>query len=246
MVADGDGWWVLMRDLSASLLGDERRLSRDESRGVLETAAALHAEFAGDVPDGAAALAGRLGMSSLRVADAERSGSDLMPKQLPTAWDAFAESVPAEIGGEVLTAVADPEPLAAALESTGQTTLLHGDLRDDNLGLTADSIVLLDWDLATAGTSTVEFAWYLCHDAWRIDASRDEIEADYRAAERESLDDRELELGMLSGLVQYGWIFGHSLRVHPDPAERAWAEAELGWWIARTRRSLEATGGMPR
>ena len=51
---------------------------------------------------------------------------------------------------------------------------------------------------------------------------------------------------MLSGLVQYGWIFGHSLRVHPDPAEQAWARAELDWWVPRTRRALEATGGMPR
>ena len=46
---------------------------------------------------------------------------------------------------------------------------------------------------------------------------------------------------MLSGLVQYGWIFGHSLRMHPDPAERAWAEEELGWWVPRARRALEAS-----
>ena len=106
-------------------------------------------------------------------------------------------------------------------------------------------MVLLDWDLATAGTPTVEFAWYLCHDAWRIDASHDEIEADFRAAEGEALSGRELELGMLSGLVQYGWIFGHSLRIHPDPGERAWARTELDWWVPRVRRALELTGGVP-
>ena len=74
-------------------------------------------------------------------------------------------------------------PLATALEATGTRPLPHGDLRDDNLGLTEEAVVLLDWDLATAGTPTVEFAWYLCHDAWRIDAGHDEIEADFRAAE---------------------------------------------------------------
>ena len=54
-------------------------------------------------------------------------------------------------------------------------TLIHGDLRDDNLGLEGDRVVLLDWDMATAATPAVEFAWYLGHDAWRIDASHDEI-----------------------------------------------------------------------
>lgn len=246
VLADGDGWWVVMRDLSATFLGDERRLSRAESRRILDAAAAMHAAFAGEVPEGAAALADRLGMSSLRVAETERAGPDLLPKQLEAAWEAFADSVPEDVATEVLCAVRDPAPLAAALERAGPRTLLHGDLRDDNLGLADDRVVLLDWDLATAGTPTVEFAWYLCHDAWRIDASHDELEADFRAAESSQLNDDEIELGMLSGLVQYGWIFGHSGRVHPDPAEAAWARAELEWWIPRTRTALERSGGMPR
>jgi hypothetical protein len=245
VIADGDAWWILMRDLSTTFLGDERQLSRAESRQVLDAAAALHAAFAGQVPEGAAALRDRLGMSSPRVADAERAGPDLLPKQLDAAWDAFSDSVPDDVGDQVLRAASDTSALAAALETAGPLTLLHGDLRDDNLGLTDETVVLLDWDLATAGTSTVEFAWYLCHDAWRIQASHDQIEADYRAAEGEALSEREVELGMLSGLVQYGWIFGHSLLVHPDPDEQAWARTELGWWVPRTRRALEFTGGMP-
>jgi hypothetical protein len=245
VIEDGDGWWIFMRDLSATFLGDERRLSRAESRQVLTAAAALHAEFLNDVPAGAARLSDRLGMSSLRVAEDERTGSDLLPKQIGAAWDAFADSVPGDLGAEVLLAVEDNRALAGALEASGPRTLIHGDLRDDNLGLTGDSVVLLDWDLATAGTPTVEFAWYLCHDAWRIEAGHDEIEADYREAEGELLSEHEAELGMLTGLVQYGWIFGHSLRVHPDPAEQEWARGELDWWIPRTRRALEAIGGMP-
>jgi hypothetical protein len=246
VLEDGDGWWVVMRDLSGALLADGRRLSRAESARVLGLAAQLHAEFAGDVPGGAARLEDRLGMSSLRVAEAERAGPDLLPKQLEAAWETFAEAVPGAVGAEVLAAVGDPGPLAAALEASAPATLLHGDLRDDNLGLEGGRVVLLDWDLATAGTATVEFAWYLLHDAWRIDAGHDELEADFAAAEGERLDPREHELGMLSGLVQYGWILGHSLRVHPDPAEQAWAKAELAWWVPRTARALEAAGGMAR
>ena len=130
-------------------------------------------------------------MSAPRVAEAERAGSDLLPKQLEAAWDAFADSVPDDVGDAVLSAIGEVSALAGALEAAGPLTLLHGDLRDDNLGLADATVVLLDWDLATAGTPTVEFAWYLCHDAWRIDASHDEIEADYRAAEGEALSGRE-------------------------------------------------------
>ncbi len=240
VIEDGDGWWVVMRDLSHTFLGDDRRISRAESRRVLEAAAAMHATFSGEVPDGPASLADRIGMASLRVAEDQRSGPDLLPKQLDAAWDAFADSVSQDVAGEVMKAVRDPSLLAGALESTGPLTLLHGDLRDDNLGLTEDRIVLLDWDLATAGTPTVEFAWYLCHDAWRTDATHDELEQDFRDAEGDRLNPAEVELGLLSGLVQYGWIFGHSLRIHPDPAERAWAKEELDWWVARTRRALES------
>ena len=136
--------------------------------------------------------------------------------------------------------------LAEALEQAGPLTLLHGDLRDDNLGLADQTLVLLDWDLATVGTATVEFAWYLCHDAWRIEAESRRDRGGLCAAEGQLLSENELELGMLSGLVQYGWIFGHSLCIHPDPDEQAWAQAELEWWVPRVRKALERTGGMPR
>ena len=46
-------------------------------------------------------------------------------------------------------------------------------------------------------------------------------------------------LGMIAGLVMYGWILGHSAVIHPDPAERGWAREELGWWVPRARRALE-------
>ena len=127
----------------------------------------------------------------------------------------------------------------ALLRAQGAPTLIHGDLRGDNLGFDGDRLVLIDWDLATAGTPAVEFAWYLAHSARRIDASHDEIEADHRAAQGDYLVDGELELGMLSGLVQYGWRIAHSARVHPDPAETAWGRGELEWWVPRVRRALE-------
>jgi hypothetical protein len=247
-VARGDGEsWVAMRDLHAQLLGDEARLSRAQSRRVLAAAAAMHAVFRGAPPDGVATLPARLGMASPTIADTERAGTDLLPKQFEHGWEAFADVVSRDVAEPVVALARDPGPLAdALLDAYGGATLVHGDLRDDNLGFDGDRIVLIDWDLATAGTPTVDFAWYLAQDAWRIDATRDELEDDHRAAQGDALPDAEVELGMLSGLVQYGWLLAHSARVHPDPVEEAWGREELAWWVPRVRRALERLGRAPR
>ena len=172
-------------------------------------------------------LGDRLGMASLRVAESERAAPDLLPKQLDAAWDAFADSVPRGRGrgGDARRCATRPRS-PPRWSGPARCTLLHGDLRDDNLGLTEDRVVLLDWDLATGGHA---------HRGVRLVPLPRRL-ADRRHARRArgGLPRRrggaawtrdEIELGMLSGLVQYGWIFGHSLRIHPDPAERAWARA---------------------
>ena len=71
------------------------------------------------------------------------------------AWDAFADSVPQDVTAEGMAAAGAPAPLAAALEAAGPVTPLHGDLRDDNLGLADGRVVLLDLDcLRRQGTTT--------------------------------------------------------------------------------------------
>jgi Phosphotransferase enzyme family len=234
-------WWLLMRDASGALLGDERRLSRAENRRILALAAAMHERFRGERVPALATAAARLGIAGAPIAAAEIDGQDLLPKQFGAAWDAFAAAVPRPVGEAVRRLADDPRPLAKRIERGG-TTLIHGDLRDDNLGLEGDRVVLLDWDMATAATPAVEFAWYLGHDAWRIDASHDEITDDFRAAEGNAVRDEDLAMGLICGLVMYGWVFGHSAVVHPDPVERRWGTAELDWWVPRVAEALEWTG----
>ena len=237
---DGDAW-IAMRDVGNVLLKPDVRLSRDQARGILGAVAELHAEFRGAVPDGTASLAERVGMSTPGVANAERSQPDLLPKQFEQGWDAFGEVVADDVAEAVLHLTEDPGRLAdALLRAQGEPTLIHGDVRGDNLGFKDGQLVLIDWDLATAGTPGAEFAWFLAHSARRIDAIHDEIEADHRQAQGEALVDAELELGMISGLVQYGWRIAHSARIHPDPAEAAWGRAELEWWVPRVRAALDS------
>jgi hypothetical protein len=235
---EDDAWWVVMRDASADLLDHETPLTREQSRFVLGAAAAMWEEFWDDAPAHAGALADRLGAASTAVAERERAGLDLLPKQFDAAWEAFAEAVEPDVAEPVLELLSEPGRLAAALEERG-STLIHADLRDENIGLSDGRLVLLDWGLASRGHPAVELAWYMCHDVWRIEASHDEIVEDFRAALGERDDPLALELGLISGLVQYGWIFGHSAIVHTDPAETAWAREELDWWVPRVRRALD-------
>ena len=107
-------------------------------------------------------------------------------------------------------------------------------------------MVLLDWDLATAGTPAVEFAWYLCHDAWRIDATKDEIVEDFLAAEDGPSAGRRSTSGSSPGSSSTAGSSATARVVHPDPAERAWAREELGWWVPRVRAALERAGPSAR
>ena len=234
-------WWLVMRDVADSLLGDERRLTRQESRRILKAAAAMHGEFRNDALAALATLEARLGASSPGLADAERTGHDLVPKQLPAAWDAFAQAFADDVAGPIRALVADPTPLVERMRRS-EWTLLHGDLRDDNLGLDGEMIYLLDWDLATLGPPAVDFAWYLMHDAWRIDATHDEVVADFLEVEGGAVEDDDVALGLVAGLVMYGWVVGHSAVVHPDPKERAWASTEIAWWEPRVRDALAVHG----
>ncbi len=232
-------WWILMRDVSEFLWPPQGRIAREENRQVLAAADRMWTAFWEVRVPPAATLARRLDLLSPEVARRERGGLDLLPNQLEAAWEAFAEAAPRDVAEPVLAVLADPEPLAAWLEARG-STLLHGDLRDEHLGRDGERVVLIDWGLATQGHPVVDLSWYLMHCAWRIDATRDEIVEDFRRARGEADDPEAVEVGLLTGLVQYGWIIGHSALIHPDPAERAWARDELAWWVPRARRALAA------
>lgn len=235
---DGGAWWVVMRDVSGELLDATTPLTREQNRFVLGCAAAMWAEFWDEPVPHVATLSDRLTAALPVISERERDGVDILPKQFEAAWEAFGETVDPDVGAAVLELVDDVTPLAAALAAHG-TTLIHGDLRDENIALPGGRLVLLDFGLATQGHPAAELAWYMVHDVWRIAATHDEVVDDFRRALGERSDPAALELGLISGLVQYGWIFGHSAVVHTDPAEREWARAELAWWVPRVRHALE-------
>jgi hypothetical protein len=233
---DGDAWWIVMRDVSDELLDDSSPLERDDHRRILAALNGMWTAFEGTRIGCLASTPCRLSLVGPPVAGRERDGHDLLPNQFEAAWEAFLAAVDPDVGEAVVALATDPGPLAAALDARG-TTLIHGDVRDEQLGFARDGrVVLVDWGLATRGNPAIDLAWYLMHCGWRIRATHDELVDDFR---RLRDDAAALELGLVSGLVMYGWILGHSAIVHPDPAEREWARAELEWWVPKARAGLE-------
>jgi hypothetical protein len=235
---DGDAWWVVMRDVSESLLPDGKRLTRDEHRRILEAANLMWEEFWGEQVPHLCTLHDCFHLFSPAIAEAERDGLDLLPKQYEAFWEAFAQAVDSDVAEPVLALLEDPAPLVAELDACG-TTLIHADIRDEQIGIDGDRFILLDWGRASQGHPVVDFFWSICHNAWRIDANHDELVEDFRRTRGERDDPRAVELGVIAGLVMYGWVFGHSAAFHPDTAEHDWARHELDWWVPRARRALE-------
>jgi hypothetical protein len=233
------GWVVVMRDVSAGLIPEHARLTRADSRRILEAAAALHARFRDEPPLKLCSMVDRYRFLSPATTRRERDGADEVPKLLGRGWERFAEVVPAEVAEPVLAILERPEPFAAAL-SVFPSTLVQGDLKLGNLGLLADRVVMLDWGSQTGwAPPAVETAWYLAVNWSRIDATREQVLDDSRAAEGGRHDEDALRLALLGGLVQLGWDKALHASGHPDPAVRAREAADLAWWTARARDALE-------
>jgi hypothetical protein len=236
---DGDGWVVVMRDMTSALLPDDARLSREASRRVLEAAAALHATFHDEPPLPLCSLADRYRFLSPATARREAGGPAEIPGLLARGWERLPELLPAGVAEAVLAVAERPERFAVEL-ARFPATLIHGDLKLGNVGFLGERVVLLDWGTQTGwAPPAVEVAWYLAVNASRIDATRERVLDDFRAVEGERHDEDALRLALLGGLVQLGWDKALHATAHPDPAVRARERADLAWWTARAEEALE-------
>ena len=76
-------------------------------------------------------------------------------------WEHFAELVPDEIANAIVAMAERPALLAEPLH-TWEPTLLHGDVRLNNLGFRGDRVVLVDWGERTGSApAPVELASFL-------------------------------------------------------------------------------------
>jgi hypothetical protein len=237
VLPDSDAWLVVMRDVDDALLPAGHTLTRGESRRIIDGVHQLHTAFAGDQLDDLAALADRYAVLSPAMAERERLGADAVPKLVGRGWDVFADRVDPAVAGPVLQLLEDPSELVAALARRPHT-LVHGDLKIPNLGLSPERVVLIDWGTQTGiAPAAVDWAWYLAISASRIAATREQILDDVRAAEGDAHDEIALRISLLGAVVQLGWNKALDAYEHPDPGVRARERRDLEWW-ARTARDV--------
>lgn len=231
----GDGFVVVMRDVSEAVFADDYVLSRDESRRVLGAVDAMHREFWGERPDGAGTVRDLYGVFfGIRTLAADFPISALFAR----GWELFPDVAPPDIV-DVMSALLENPKLIADEISKHETTVIHGDLRLHNLGMTPECVVLLDWEVVSVAPPAVELAWYLIISASRIAATREEVIDDFRVISGDRFDPRALEIALIGGMASLGWNKALDIVENPDPAIRTQERADLDWWIARVRRALE-------
>lgn len=238
----GAGWSggrlvTVMRDLGDAVLTWDRRLGAAELHRLFGALAGVHRAFAGRPPAGLCDLATRL---TVFAPGRMRPLADrfALAGAVLDGWQHFGELVPGAIADAVLGTLADPARLVATLRGA-PPTLCHGDAWLVNTALAADEVVLLDWAIATAGPASLDLVEFSVGCASNVDLPRDRVLAAAREACRGLVDDPAWDATVFWALCELGWNKALDAATHPDPARRASAADELGWWVGRADAALD-------
>jgi hypothetical protein len=254
---DGDGWALLMRDMTDALPPFNRwsgpdwgPATREETSLLLDGLAALHERYWLDpVLDDPT-----LGLCSLHIlydsmspAMMTREIGSLQPL-VPTilrGWALLDELCPPDIARLTRDLFHDLRPLCAALERSPRT-LVHGDPKCANLGIETGAdgrVVLLDWQFVTAAPPAVDLSWFLAMFTTVLPISLDEAIEEYRACLVRRLGSRfdecwwqpQLELALLGQFLRLGHLFMDRTRNERLALFHDHYRALLDWWFEHMR-----------
>jgi hypothetical protein len=259
---DGDGWALLMRDISVALQRLERRrsgalnvFSWAQVCVMVDGLAAMHAKFYRNE---------MLEEPALSLCTAHRMFAWLRPEMLQrqmaiwpsfvdrqaTGWTSLDRLDSTEVAAALGELRVDPTPLVKAL-ARYPSTLVHGDLRRENLGLTDDPtprLAAIDWQFAAALPPTVDFAWLLQSACAPMEAPKERVIDRYHQQLSGRLGSRfdertwepQLRLALLGQTVR-NMAFALWAAYHQtvDTPLREILLAELPWWTEQARLGLE-------
>jgi hypothetical protein len=235
---------VIMRDATSDLLPPHTPVSRDDSRRLLARLAEMHDSFADEPVDDLCVLEARYAMAAPDFhATYDGPGPHPMADRITAGWHLFAENVDPDLVDAVSMVHREPKRLGDRLRRF-PATLLHGDPKLENLGITGDRLVAIDWgELTGFGPREVDVAWYAHKGSVRIGCTPDDVFTDYNAGSSEQLDEQALDLACLGALAQMGFRFAvGAFASGPEPPPVA--RAQLEWWTARVRTGLHRIGSI--
>jgi hypothetical protein len=236
---EGDTTVLVMEDLRDTVLTWRSRLTTADTDWMLRRIAAMHRRFLGSPPQEVVPLDRVLGVfAPSRIRPLAERGNGLA-RLATRGWEIFARTVPADVAGPVLVLLEDPTPLAEAL-GAGPVTLAHGDLATVNMARDGDTLVLLDWALATAAPGALDVAWFLAGCSSVIEPSREHVLGTYAGLAGPAYDQRSMRLALLAGVLWLGWNKALDAAEHPDPATRERERRDLEWWVRKARTTLES------
>jgi thiamine kinase-like enzyme len=228
---------LLMRDVSDAFLTDSHPFTPEQHATFLDTMAQLHASTHGLVDElGLTEPVQRWQMLSPSFARVEELRGPLTGVRalLQPMWGRLAKNAP-ELHDTVLALAKNAQPLVTALAATPQS-LVHGDWKGGNLGITQDGrVILVDWAFPGIDAPCTDLGWYLAVNCDRLPESKAASIERYRhGLERHGMDtsgwwERQLSLALLGSAVQMAWSKCDQLE-------------ELAWWSARV---AEASALLP-
>lgn len=237
---EGDGWVIVMDDVSDQLHASERNLTRTEGQRLFAALGEMHRHFENrNLPDALTHLTDRINACSTHVVASEQNGADRLPKWFQRSWELLDTLVPGDVAAIVRDIDHDPTPIANALLTRGQT-LLHGDAGPSNVGFTGHQVVLIDWQMATVGPGVFDLVCVL-NNANRIDATLDELLDDVRASAGRNHDEFTLQLAILANVPFACALWTTGAVEDVDPQWRAEAASALDWWARAARRAAAYT-----
>lgn len=235
---DGDGFALLMRDLTPHLLPRDGLVPAAMFDFILQRTAQMHALFWEAPPaidPGWCGLRERVLMLSEAAGERLRSAG-LMELGFASGWERFHAAAPPEASALIRRLHEDPAPLLGALDML-PPTLLHNDVKIGNLAIEGETLWLFDWALAGIGPVASELGWLLAVNSSRLPWTLDETVERYAAHLRSALGrrfdaamwERQRAAAYVCGLVMLGW-------------GKAGDSGELAWWCSRALEAQSSLG----
>ena len=214
-----DGYGILMPHLGSEMLESHVPQPAWMDGAILAAMAAMHAAFWED---------SRLADPALGLCSIDSQVRNISPRRTRqvfgaepgwTRWviegweEALPEIIDPGLARDLQSLIDDPRPIAEALAPYPKT-LVHGDVRPANVGLSRvgglTGCHFVDWGRAAFAAPTADLGFYLGFTAIEWQTNVDERIATYEARLRTHLDgqwpddawERQREIGLLAGLLQ--------------------------------------------